>query len=193
MLACLRLFRKAIAEIAHILRVAVMKTWHILKPEDKVKDARGNSSCCSWVSHTETALKMTNISKIGTNLIIVSLAFSIMVFWLGSRYLSDSMTCLLYTSPSPRDATLSRMPSSAWKKKEKTATLIDLISLRSIISMTYFKVNNGCPAFRWNWYSASIDTSWLHMFVKLKLWTKSIATHVLMPAEYLAVFRCWGD
>ena len=26
--------------------------------------------------------------------------------------------CLLYTSPSPRDATLSRMPSSAWKKKE---------------------------------------------------------------------------
>ena len=26
---------------------------------------------------------------------------------------SDSMDCLLYTSPSPRDATLSRMPSSA--------------------------------------------------------------------------------
>ena len=28
-------------------------------------------------------------------------------------YLSDIYTCLLYTSPSPRDATLSRMPSSA--------------------------------------------------------------------------------
>ena len=27
--------------------------------------------------------------------------------------------CLLYTSPSPRDGLLSRMPSSAWKKKEK--------------------------------------------------------------------------
>ena len=27
--------------------------------------------------------------------------------------LSPSMACLLYTSPSPRDATLSRMPSSA--------------------------------------------------------------------------------
>ena len=26
---------------------------------------------------------------------------------------SDDLTCLLYTSPSPRDATLSRMPSSA--------------------------------------------------------------------------------
>ena len=28
------------------------------------------------------------------------------------------MICLLYTSPSPRDRTRSRMPSSAWKKKE---------------------------------------------------------------------------
>ena len=35
----------------------------------------------------------------------------------GSRYraeeLSQDTACLLYTSPSPRDATLSRMPSSA--------------------------------------------------------------------------------
>ena len=29
------------------------------------------------------------------------------------RKLADQCTCLLYTSPSPRDATLSRMPSSA--------------------------------------------------------------------------------
>ena len=29
-------------------------------------------------------------------------------------------TCLLYTSPSPRDRTRSRMPSSAWKKKKHT-------------------------------------------------------------------------
>ena len=28
------------------------------------------------------------------------------------------MDCLLYTSPSPRDGLLSRMPSSAWKKKK---------------------------------------------------------------------------
>ena len=36
--------------------------------------------------------------------------------WLGvkhSLYVSSGSTCLLYTSPSPRDATLSRMPSSA--------------------------------------------------------------------------------
>ena len=32
--------------------------------------------------------------------------------------------CLLYTSPSPRDRTRSRMPSSAWKKKEDIHTNI---------------------------------------------------------------------
>ena len=30
----------------------------------------------------------------------------------------DFTDCLLYTSPSPRDGLLSRMPSSAWKKKK---------------------------------------------------------------------------
>ena len=32
--------------------------------------------------------------------------------------------CLLYTSPSPRDRTRSRMPSSAWKKKTTRHTYI---------------------------------------------------------------------
>ena len=31
----------------------------------------------------------------------------------GQEILDLALTCLLYTSPSPRDATLSRMPSSA--------------------------------------------------------------------------------
>ena len=31
----------------------------------------------------------------------------------GRLYLAEDLDCLLYTSPSPRDATLSRMPSSA--------------------------------------------------------------------------------
>ena len=30
-----------------------------------------------------------------------------------AKYLAGGMTCLLYTSPSPRDGTKSRMPSSA--------------------------------------------------------------------------------
>ena len=35
------------------------------------------------------------------------------VTWWRRTHFEDSMICLLYTSPSPRDATLSRMPSSA--------------------------------------------------------------------------------
>ena len=33
--------------------------------------------------------------------------------WLTEKQIQDLQDCLLYTSPSPRDATLSRMPSSA--------------------------------------------------------------------------------
>ena len=43
----------------------------------------------------------TNISEIGLSLVLISLFFKV------------SAACLLYTSPSPRDGLLSRMPSSA--------------------------------------------------------------------------------
>ena len=36
-----------------------------------------------------------------------------LISWVGERVVADLRVCLLYTSPSPRDATLSRMPSSA--------------------------------------------------------------------------------
>ena len=39
--------------------------------------------------------------------------------FLSVPYAMHSKTCLLYTSPSPRDRQKSRMPSSAWKKKKK--------------------------------------------------------------------------
>ena len=38
---------------------------------------------------------------------------------IAKNYRGLMYTCLLYTSPSPRDRTRSRMPSSAWKKKQK--------------------------------------------------------------------------
>ena len=40
--------------------------------------------------------------------LLAAAAVALLAFYLGTRFL-----CLLYTSPSPRDATLSRMPSSA--------------------------------------------------------------------------------
>ena len=33
--------------------------------------------------------------------------------WVGGKYVAGKYTCLLYTSPSPRDRTSTRMPSSA--------------------------------------------------------------------------------
>ena len=38
---------------------------------------------------------------------------SVDVYNIMYMYVCGALTCLLYTSPSPRDATLSRMPSSA--------------------------------------------------------------------------------
>ena len=35
------------------------------------------------------------------------------IFPIGPIYLADHIHCLLYTSPSPRDGRISRMPSSA--------------------------------------------------------------------------------
>ena len=39
--------------------------------------------------------------------------FRFVVYRINDSDLAEDITCLLYTSPSPRDATLSRMPSSA--------------------------------------------------------------------------------
>ena len=78
-----------------------------------------------WVKSVTTYVT-TPFSKIFLNLIfmlIVPLLFSALV--VGIAEMGDiralgrigwktlAYTCLLYTSPSPRDATLSRMPSSA--------------------------------------------------------------------------------
>ena len=46
------------------------------------------------------------------NPVLIAVVMIIAVLWItGTKYLD--YFCLLYTSPSPRDATLSRMPSSA--------------------------------------------------------------------------------
>ena len=55
------------------------------------------------------------MSKLGETCVFVN--DDITIYWNGSAtyniYVGEDNVCLLYTSPSPRDATLSRMPSSA--------------------------------------------------------------------------------
>ena len=45
--------------------------------------------------------------------------------------------CLLYTSQSPRDRTRSRMPSSAWKKKQTSITLTTDIHVHTSTWVSY--------------------------------------------------------
>ena len=61
-----------------------------------------------WMSLENAATRNGNGMGVTTHfaLVLVALQVVISIYYLGCA-------CLLYTSPSPRDATLSRMPSSA--------------------------------------------------------------------------------
>ena len=63
-------------------------------------------------------LGVHNREKIATGQVIKALILNGLwmvsrPLYLSSQFFEDKVICLLYTSPSPRDATLSRMPSSA--------------------------------------------------------------------------------
>ena len=57
--------------------------------------------------------KLKTLNKLSELLIVKDQALQAKRFVMEAIDLSRSLPCLLYTSPSPRDATLSRMPSSA--------------------------------------------------------------------------------
>ena len=66
----------------------------------------------------ETRRKTTELETYQTNLeqkftCPLTLDFMIFPIKASDNYIYERYACLLYTSPSPRDATLSRMPSSA--------------------------------------------------------------------------------
>ena len=68
------------------------------------------------LSGTAMALMIQASIKRDHKLASIIVAIGLILSLLGSYYASSftqPVTCLLYTSPSPRDATLSRMPSSA--------------------------------------------------------------------------------
>ena len=62
-----------------------------------------------------TVVREKKVSVLNTFLVIFMLVFLFFLFWAQNRKNKNTniKICLLYTSPSPRDATLSRMPSSA--------------------------------------------------------------------------------
>ena len=65
-----------------------------------------------WIAKQRYLIDFTlaSLARRKTKNIGLVLVFSLLVFALASVTL---LTCLLYTSPSPRDRTRSRMPSSA--------------------------------------------------------------------------------
>ena len=62
-----------------------------------------NPYSCSIAGYEEACRKLKEIGKEKVNELKISITFTCTLY----------ADCLLYTSPSPRDATLSRMPSSA--------------------------------------------------------------------------------
>ena len=62
-----------------------------------------------------TKRELNRMELFGLYALVLTQLISMAYFWVDSHGLknSHSENCLLYTSPSPRDATLSRMPSSA--------------------------------------------------------------------------------
>ena len=67
----------------------------------RLADAGGSETMLKAISHGAVELYHNNVKKLETTADGISVTDHI------------ALACLLYTSPSPRDATLSRMPSSA--------------------------------------------------------------------------------
>ena len=65
--------------------------------------------------HKESKTQPSNNVSKGLNVVLGACVVGLVVFYMVGQDDSEAILedCLLYTSPSPRDATLSRMPSSA--------------------------------------------------------------------------------
>ena len=69
-----------------------------------------DESISGAVRRNESAIKSINLTLVNVTGQVVNLSKSLNVV---AEKLQESSTCLLYTSPSPRDLSTSRMPSSA--------------------------------------------------------------------------------
>ena len=80
---------------------------HVISAEAEALNSLAGSLDGSFVSAVETILAAQG------HIIVVGIGKSGHIGRKIAASLASTGTCLLYTSPSPRDATLSRMPSSA--------------------------------------------------------------------------------
>ena len=81
---------------SNISRYVMSSTKTLLKKINKLSGFNILHQCASNVGSLKLGLQTKNLNKV-----------------YNSEFLYLISSCLLYTSPSPRDATLSRMPSSA--------------------------------------------------------------------------------
>ena len=73
----------------------------------------GKSLCERFVKEGAKAVVVTDINSEGVDATVRDINEQTKVLGITCDVADENEVCLLYTSPSPRDATLSRMPSSA--------------------------------------------------------------------------------
>ena len=68
----------------------------------------------AWANHNQPARSTVAFQLASVNKRVLAKIIDILLLWLPSSFIfSQFVSCLLYTSPSPRDQRGSRMPSSA--------------------------------------------------------------------------------
>ena len=80
---------------------------------NKVPGIRAALCSDTFSAHATREHNDANILTMGERVVGKGLAIDIVKAFLGAEFEGDRHTCLLYTSPSPRDRPTSRMPSSA--------------------------------------------------------------------------------
>ena len=88
------------------------KTESKSKKSSYSKKKKGKKNILNGIAYVQSTFNNTIVSIADTNGNVVSWASAGQKGFKGSRK-STPYACLLYTSPSPRDGLLSRMPSSA--------------------------------------------------------------------------------
>ena len=85
-------------------------------PKDALATIVGNSGISSWCASPQRLRFLTGLTALPCRLVPLPdpmANFGLFAAWTTLPTSFQGMSCLLYTSPSPRDGLLSRMPSSA--------------------------------------------------------------------------------